>query len=118
MILNNKSASIFKRKNGRNILDSGLKSLNKNIVFEKNFWSIKSSHNGYLKEFGTVHERTLEFFPESEKFLGKDKLIKNKNFKPTSFEIRFHLMPNSKVTKTVLLSFSVTSKSLLSVLTN
>ena len=100
LILNNKSASIFKRKNGRNILDSGLKSLNKNIVFEKNFWSIKSSHNGYLKEFGTVHERTLEFFPESEKFLGKDKLIKNKNFKSTSFEIRFHLMPNSKVTKT------------------
>ena len=69
MILNNKSASIFKRKNGRNILDSGLKSLNKNIVFEKNFWSIKGSHNGYLKEFGTIHERTLEFFPESEKFL-------------------------------------------------
>jgi len=100
LILNNKSASIFKRKNGRNILDTGLKSLNKNIVFEKNFWSIKSSHNGYLKEFGTVHERTLEFFPELEKFLGKDKLIKNKNFKSTSFEIRFHLMPNSKVTKT------------------
>ena len=42
----------------------------------------------------------MEFFPESEKFLGKDKLIKKKNFVPTSFEIRFHLMPNSKVTKT------------------
>ncbi len=70
------------------------------MVFEKNFWSIKSSHNGFLKEFGTIHERTLEFFPEAEKFLGKDKLIKKKNFKSTSFEIRFHLMPSSKVTKT------------------
>ena len=100
LILNNKSASTFKKKNGKNILENGLKTLGKNIVFEKNFWSIKSSHNGYLKEFGTIHERTLEFFPESEKFIGKDNLIKKKNFKSTSFEIRFHLLPNSKVTKT------------------
>ena len=100
LILNNKSASTFKKKNGQNILENGLKSLNKHVVFEKNFWSIKSSHNGFLKEFGTIHERTLEFFPEAEKFLGKDKLIKKKNFKSTSFEIRFHLMPSSKVTKT------------------
>ena len=99
LILNNKSASTFKKKNGLNILENGLKSLNNNVVFEKNFWSIKSSHNGYLKEFGTIHERTLEFFPDSEKFLGKDKLIKKKNFISTSFEIRFHLLPNSKVTK-------------------
>ncbi len=100
LILNNKSASLFKKKGGQNILENGLKSLNKNIIFEKNLWSIKSSHNGYLKEFGTIHERTLEFLPELEKFLGKDKLIKKKNFRPTSFEIRFHLIPNSKVTKT------------------
>ena len=32
--------------------------------------------------------------------LGKDNLIKKTNFKPTNFEIRFHLIPNSKVTKT------------------
>ena len=100
LILNNKSVSTFKKKHGINVLENGIKSVSKNIVFEKNLWSIKSSHNGYLKEFGTIHERTLEFFPESEKFLGKDKLIKKKNFRPTSFEIRFHLMPNSKVTKT------------------
>ena len=100
LILNNKSISTFKKKNGINVLENGIKSVSKNIVFEKNLWSIKSSHNGYLKEFGTIHERTLKFFPESEKFLGKDKLIKKKNFRPTSFEIRFHLMPNSKVTKT------------------
>ncbi len=100
LVLNNKSASTFRKKNGQNILENELKILNKNIVFEKKFWSIKGSHNGYLKEFGTIHERTLEFFPESEKFIGKDTLIKKKNFKSTSFEIRFHLLPNSKVTKT------------------
>ena len=37
LILNNKSASTFKKKNGKNILDKGLKSFNKNIVFEKIF---------------------------------------------------------------------------------
>ena len=100
LILNNKSASTFKKKYKKTILENGLKSLDNNIVFEKNFWSIKGSHNGYQKEFGTIHERTLEFFPESNKFLGKDKLIKKKNYIPTSFEIRFHLMPNTKVTKT------------------
>ena len=99
LILNDKSISTFKKKNGKNILVSGLKSFDKNIVFEKNFWSIKSSHNGYLKEFGTIHERIVEFYPELEKFIGKDNLIKKKNFKSTSFEIRFHLLPNSKATK-------------------
>jgi len=100
LILNNKSASTFKKKNKKTILENGLKSLTNNIVFEKNFWSIKGSHNGYQKEFGTIHERTLEFFPESNKILGKDKLIKKKNYISTNFEIRFHLMPNTKVTKT------------------
>ena len=99
LILNNKSATTFKKKNRKTILDNGLKSFNNNIVFEKNFWSIKASHNGYQKEFGTIHERTLEFFPESNKILGKDKLIKKKNYISASFEIRFHLMPNTKVTK-------------------
>ena len=100
LILNNKSASSFKKKNNKTVLENGLKSMNSNIIFQKNFWSIKGSHNGYQKEFGIIHERTIEFFPESNKFLGKDKLIKKKNYIPTSFEIRFHLMPNTKVTKT------------------
>ena len=100
LILNNKSASTFKKKNKKTVLENGLKSLNTNIIFQKNFWSIKGSHNGYQKEFGIIHERAIEFFPESNKFLGKDKLIKKKNYIPASFEIRFHLMPNTKVTKT------------------
>ena len=100
LILNNKSASSFKKKNNKTVLENGLKSINSNIIFQKNFWSIKGSHNGYQKEFGIIHERAIEFFPESNKFLGKDKLIKKKNYIPASFEIRFHLMPNTKVTKT------------------
>ena len=40
------------------------------------------------------------FFQKKNKFTGEDKLIKKKNFKSSSFEIRFHLEPNVKVMKT------------------
>ena len=40
------------------------------------------------------------FIPEINKFIGKDKLIKKRNFKSSNFEIRFHLNPGVKITKT------------------
>ena len=39
-----------------------------------------ASHDGYLKEYGIIHERQIEFFTKSNKFIGKDKLIKKKKF--------------------------------------
>ena len=61
---------------------------------------MSGSHDGYLKEYGIVHERQLEFFFETYKLVGQDKLIKKRNFKSSNFEIRFHLMPGTKITKT------------------
>ena len=101
LILNNTSSCSFNiNKKKPSYIDKGLKLIEKKIIFEKNFWSIKGSHDGYLKDYGVVHERILEFYPETNKIIGKDKLIKKKNFKETSFEIRFHLMPDTKLTKT------------------
>ncbi len=101
LILNNNSIITFKKNFKGKILNKlNFNTLNKNIVCEKNYWLIKCSHDGYLKNYGTIHERSLEFFPEKNKFVGIDKLIKNKNFIPTNFDIRFHLMPTTKVTKT------------------
>ncbi|MDA9751838.1 heparinase II/III-family protein [Candidatus Pelagibacter sp.] len=101
LILNNKSIASFKKNFKKKILNKlNFNTLNKNIVCERNYWLIKCSHDGYLKNYGTIHERSLEFFPEKNKFVGTDKLIKNKNFIPTNFDIRFHLMPTTKVTKT------------------
>ena len=101
LILDNSSVCTFrKNKNGPNIINKGFKTFNNNIVYEKNFWSIKNSHDGYLTKYGVIHERTLEFYPETNKIIGKDKLIKKNNFKSSNFEIRFHLMPDTKVTKT------------------
>ena len=101
LILNNNSIVSFKKNFRNKILNKiNFNTFNKNIICEKNYWLIKCSHDGYLKNYGTIHERSLEFFPEKNKFVGTDKLIKNKNFIPTNFDIRFHLMPTTKVTKT------------------
>ena len=81
-------------------IENELKILNKNFVIEKNYWSISASHDGYNKRYGVIHERRIEFFPENNKFVGQDKLLKKKNFKSSTFEIRFHLEPNVKIMKT------------------
>ena len=101
MVLDNSSVCNFtKTKNGSNIVNKGFKTFNSNIINENNFWRIKGSHDGYLSKYGVIHERTIEFYPEENKIIGKDKLIKKNNFKSSNFEIRFHLMPDTKVTKT------------------
>jgi len=102
LTIDNSSVCRFKKEsNGNPIIEKGYKILNKNVVSKKNFFSLKGSHDGYKKKYGIIHERTIEFFPIVNKLIGKDKLIKKKNFKSTNFEIRFHLLPGSKVTKTL-----------------
>ena len=81
-------------------IENGLKILSKDFIIKKNYWSIKSSHDGYNKKYGIIHERKIEFIPEKNKFVGEDILIKKKNFKSTNFEIRFHVEPNTKIMKT------------------
>jgi len=101
LILNDTSACSFKKdKKGFNVIDKGFKILDKEIIKQKNFWSIRASHDGYSSAYGIIHERTLKFYPEINKIFGEDKLIKKNNYKSTNFEIRFHLVPEIKVTKT------------------
>jgi len=101
LTLDNNSVCNFKKNNkGKLVIERGFKILNKNILLEKNSWNLTASHNGYQKKYGVIHERELNFFPETNKLIGKDKIFKKKNFKSTNFEIRFHLIPEAKVTKT------------------
>ena len=81
-------------------VSQGLRVIKKDIVFEKNYWKISAEHDGYLKQYGIIHNRVLEFYPEQMQFIGYDKLISKKNIKNLKFEIRFHLEPNIKVMKT------------------
>ena len=100
LILDNSSVSNFKKnKMGQIIISKGFKTFDNRVTYEKNYWNIQCSHDGYLSRYGVIHQRSLEFFSDKNIIIGKDKLIKKNNFKASNFEIRFHLLPNIKVTK-------------------
>ncbi|MDC1007019.1 heparinase II/III-family protein, partial [Candidatus Pelagibacter sp.] len=101
LVIDDKSSCSFnKLRDKKSKINQGLKILKKKIVFEKNYWKINASHDGYLKLHGIVCDREIEFYPEQLKFIGHDKIISNKGIKNLKFEIRFHLEPNVKVMKT------------------
>ena len=100
IIDNQSSCKLRKQGNKHSIVENGLKITNKSVICEKNYWSIRAAHDGYSKQYGIIHDRQIEFFPENKKFIGIDKLIKKKKNKSTNFEIRFHLEPNIKTMKT------------------
>ena len=101
LILDDRSSCKFnKTKNKNSKIFQGLEILKKNIVFEKNYWKINAAHDGYLKQYGIIHEREIEFYPEQIKFVGQDKIISKNGVKNLKFEIRFHLEPNIKIMKT------------------
>ena len=100
LILDNSSTCNFKKNSkGPSIVTKGFKTFDNEVTYEKNYWSIKCSHDGYLSEYGVIHQRNIEFDINKFTLFGKEKLIKKNNFKVSNFEIRFHLLPNIKVTK-------------------
>ena len=101
LIVDDKSSCNFNKVSGKKSkINQGLRILKKKIVYEKNYWKVNASHDGYLKPHGIIHEREIEFYPEQLKFIGHDKIISNKSIKNLKFEIRFHLEPNVKVMRT------------------
>ena len=100
LILDDNSSCKFKKTNKNFLLKDGLKVLKKNIVFEKNYWKISASHDGYNKKYSAIHEREIEYYPEQFKFVGTDKVTIKKTNLNLKFDIRFHLEPNVKLMKT------------------
>ena len=101
LILDDRSSCKFtKISNSNSRISQGLKILKKNIVFEKNYWKISACHDGYLKQYGVIHDREVEFYPEQMKFIGHDKIISKNNVKNLKFDIRFHFEPTVKIMKT------------------
>ena len=100
LILDNSSACNFKKSSkGPSTIIKGFKTFDNKVSFNKDSLNIRSSHDGYLSRYGVIHVRNLEYNSLRNILFGKEILIKKKNFKATNFEIRFHLMPNIKVTK-------------------
>tara|TARA_A100001388_G_C28549539_1_gene394190 strand:- start:269 stop:694 length:426 start_codon:yes stop_codon:yes gene_type:complete len=77
-----------------------MKVLNKKIYQNDEIWEIQGSHDGYLKEYGILHERNIKYFPKEFRYVGKDIIISKKKFRKVGFDIRFHLMPGTNAIKT------------------
>ena len=100
LVIDDSSSCRYKKYNENYLINNGLKILKKNIVFEKNYWKINVTHDGYYKKYGTTHERNIEFYPEQFKFVGTDKVLNKKKNLNLKFDIRFHLEPDVKLMKT------------------
>ena len=100
LAIDDNSSCRFKRRNKDYLLKDSLKILKKDIVFEKNYWKISSSHDGYYKKYNLIHERDIEYYPDKSKFIGTDKILFKKSNSNIKFDIRFHLEPNVKLMKT------------------
>ena len=100
LVIDDNSSCKFVKRNDSLFIKKGLKIFNKKYVFEKNYWQINASHDGYLKKYNSIHDRKIEFYPEEMKFIGNDTIIKKKINHNHKFDIRFHLEPNIKLMKT------------------
>ena len=100
LVIDDNSSCRYKKYNKNFVVNDSLKILKKNIVFEKNYWRICASHDGYNKKYSATHERGIEFYPEQFKFVGTDKILNKKLKLNIKFDIRFHLEPNVKLMKT------------------
>ena len=100
LTIDDNSSCKFLNENNSLILKTGLRITQKKIIFEKNYWRITAAHDGYLKNYNSIHTRNIEFYPEKMVFKGNDKIIKKKTNNNYKFEIRFHLEPNIKLMKT------------------
>ncbi len=101
LIIDDHSSCLYKKGRKNNyFLNDSLRILKKNIIFEKNYWKISTSHDGYQKRYNSIHNREIEFFPEKYKFIGTDKIFNKKANSNIKFDIRFHFEPNVKLMKT------------------
>ena len=100
LTIDDHSSCKFTQINKSLLIKKGLKILNRKIIFEKDYWNIIASHDGYLKKYHSIHEREIKFYPDEMTFVGQDKIIKKKTNNSYKFDIRFHLEPNIKLMKT------------------
>ena len=100
LIIDDNSSCKFTKIHNNWLIKKGLKIIKKNFIFEKNYWKIDASHDGYLKKYNSIHQREIEFYPEQMVFIGLDKIIKKKANHNYKFDIRFHVEPGVKLMKT------------------
>jgi uncharacterized heparinase superfamily protein len=64
---------------------------------------LELSHNGYVADYGMLHERVLALTHDGARFIGEDRLLAGKpgqDLQPCDFVIRFHIHPRVAVAPT------------------
>jgi len=100
LIIDDNSSCKFKKIGSNFELKDGLKVIKKSVTYDKDYWKIIASHDGYLKKYNLIYEREIEFNPKINKLIGNDRLISKKNISNLKFDIRFHLDPSAKIMMT------------------
>tara|TARA_Y200000002_G_scaffold354195_1_gene334255 strand:+ start:50 stop:1663 length:1614 start_codon:yes stop_codon:yes gene_type:complete len=100
LVIDDNSSCKFININKSWLIKKGLKIIKRSLIFEKDYWKIKASHDGYLKNYNSIHEREIEFYPEIMTFVGIDRIIKKQSNHNYKFDIRFHVEPDVKLMKT------------------
>ena len=100
LTIDDNSSCKFKKIGSDFEIKDGLKVIKKKITYDKNYWNIVLTHDGYLKKYNLIYEREIQFYPEMNKLMGIEKLISKKNISNLKFDIRFHLNPSAKIMKT------------------
>jgi len=102
LTLDNSSVSqFFFENNSKKLVNKNFKIISKKVLSDNDKWILEGSHDGYLKRYGVVHCRKIEISNKDFVINGIDRLLKKKNHKSVTFEIRFHMYPGTKVTKTI-----------------
>ncbi len=100
LTIDDNSSCKFTKYDNYFLAKKGLKIIQKDKIFEKDYWKVSASHDGYLKKYNSIHKREIEFYPKQMVFLGLDRIIKKKTNFNLKFDIRFHIEPNIKLMKT------------------
>ena len=100
LVINDNSSCKFSKYGNFWLVKKGVKILKRENVFRKDYWKISASHDGYLKDYNSIHERNIEFQAEKMTFFGVDKIIKKKIINTYKFDIRFHVEPGVRLMKT------------------
>ncbi len=107
LCLNNVSVVKFKRNNIINraygsTIDESFKVSDIKRDEDKTKIVISATHNAYLKNFGYLHKREINFFKKENIVQGLDTLFKkNDNHNNVDFSIRFHIYPGIEAVRTV-----------------
>jgi len=106
LYLNNTSSCIFQKNKfinkiyGNSLIEKH-RVINKNYTENKDFYFLEASHNGYEKNLGYIHTRSIKILKKNDKIFGVDEIKKTRNYlNSVIYYVRFHIYPDTKAVKT------------------